>query len=579
MPASVKRPLSVNSTSRTEKMVFDLAAALDSEWHVWMNQKLNFFYENYGAMNREVDCILYHKFYGMLLIECKDGFITRHVDHKTGEVVWQQNGDVLDPGPHEQAMSLTPPLHDFLKYYFKSESDRGTSIRIQWAVCFGDMNSAKNIPQNEIPRQRIFLKSDLENVDAFLKRVKEILYIKEASHGNNPFPNVPLEDDDLERLCEFFGGYSKNEEAVSLPDLWDLENKSRVQPTLTQEMLMESIQRNPKLRVEGVAGSGKSMLVMWEAMRLAKMEKRVAVICYNELLADSFEKTFKENGLDKFVEIHNYAKWCQKYVKLAKVSGVPHKAPKTDVDVYYNESLPAAFGMALEKMHKDKKLQKRLFDAVIVDEGQDWMASWIEPAFKLLADSNKGIVRYFYDPRQKMYAGRDWYNNDFLNQMPVIVLGRGYRSTKNILEWVRCVTGVSVPTYADTPLGDKPEVLLYKKPEDQIAMLDKCVAKLEKRKVKRSDILVVSVRSQRKSSLQNLDDTKYNWTVTGDKGLSDHLINVVSAHRIKGLDAPVVILTDVARSTKAPNEPHSMSDIIFVGATRAKSKLIVFREK
>ena len=332
----IRNKLSENSTSRSEAAFYAMAATLGDGWYVWMNRHLNFYYEGCGSMNREVDCILYHRDYGMLLVECKDGFITRHKDSE-GCVVWQQNGRPMDRSPQDQVCSLTPPLHDYLKFTLGRD---GYRVRIQWAVCFGDMENCRNIPNNEIPSQRIFLKSHMESAEAFGEKVLEVLNIPEVSCKGRPFFNDRLEDDAFERLVNFIDGYEAEE--MSLPELWDLENQARVKPSQIQEMLMESIQRNRVMAVEGVAGSGKSMFVLWEARRLASLGKRVAIVCYNELLADSFQRTFKEYGFDDSqVEVHNFAKWGMKYVKLAKLKDVPHKEPKKPEEISrYYEKLP-----------------------------------------------------------------------------------------------------------------------------------------------------------------------------------------------------------------------------------------------
>lgn len=574
--AHIQLPPSGETKSRSEEAIYQIASALSDDWYVWMNRELDFMVKG-CSMQREVDCILYHKKFGMLVIECKDGKIASRYDSTMGGQIWTQNGHKMDRSPAEQARTLTPPLHDFFGVQFLSVKDTRARVRVQWAACFADMESAERLPTNELPAERLLLKSDLLDVATFESRVINILNMPEVSHGGHAFPNDILRDESFDRLLQFLGSYDE----PSLLELWDVENRARVLPTLMQEMLMESIQRNPKVMIEGVAGSGKSMLVLWEARRLAKMKMRVALVCYNELLADSFEKTFKDENLDEFIEVHNFAKWCQKYVTLAKVPGAPRKEPKEAAakSLYYNERLPEGFKAALQILRDSKKGKKRLFDAVLVDEGQDLMCSWLDAILQMLESPEEGVVRFFCDPRQKLYSGRNWKENEALAKFPVLVLSRGYRSTKKILEWVRIMTGITVPAYNDSPTGKSPTVKLYKEPSEQIAMLDECIKKLEEQGVARSDILVVSLRSKRHSALQNLDEMKYRWTDTGDHNLSDHLVNVVSTHRIKGLDSKVVILTDMERNRNAPNEPHHQSATLLVAATRAKSKLIVFRQK
>ena len=574
--ANIQLSISRESKSRAEQAIYDIACSLNENWYLWMNRDLNFTV-NHADIHREADCILFHKKHGMLIIECKDGIIASRYDSSENGQIWTQNGHKMNKAPALQAKTLTSPLYEFFNAQLLNINDKAARVRIQWAVCFADMENAENIPTNELPVSRLLLKSDLQNVTTFETRVKEILYTKEISFGGRSFPNDVLKEDSFSKLIRFLGSYDE----PSLPELFDVENRARILPTMIQEAIMESTIRNKKILIEGVPGSGKSILALWEAKRLAKLRLKTAFVCYNELLADTFAKNIENENLTDFIEVHNFAKWCQKYTLLAKIKGVPRKEPKEQEakNFYYNEQLPEAFEKALTELKLSQKADKRFFDALIIDEGQDLKDSWIDSTSLLLKDKDSGIVRFFCDPRQKLYSERNYSESLFLKNFATLVLSRGFRSTKKILEWIRITTGIAIPAYKETPAGKAPEIKLYKNPEEQTHLLEECIQKLEKKKIRRQDILVVSLRSKKNSALQNLDALKYHWTETGEHKLSENSINVVSAHRIKGLDAEVVILTDMEKNKNNPGEPHHKSNVILVAATRAKSKLIVLRQK
>jgi len=101
---------------------------------------------------------------------------------------------------------------------------------------------------------------------------------------------------------------------------------------------------------------------------------------------------------------------------------------------------------------------------------------------------------------------------------------------------------------------------------------------LEKFKFKPSEILVVSMRSKASSALKNIKDERFVWNANGDKTLVEDKVNIVSAFRIKGLDATAVILVDL----EEPSEADRHGDFkrrLLVAATRAKSLLTVFKKK
>jgi superfamily I DNA/RNA helicase len=228
-------------------------------------------------------------------------------------------------------------------------------------------------------------------------------------------------------------------------------------------------------------------------------------------------------------------------------------------------------------LRKDKKHREGFFyDALIIDEGQDFTSEWVDSLISLLQNEEKGIVRFFYDPAQRLYGRRNGIDNPQVLSMPVMVLARGLRNTKKILEWVYKKTRFSLPCYSNMIQGPNVRELSYK---DSVELERKLINYYEelvaKYKLLPSDILVVSLRSRKNSALKNLNDDRFVWNDVGRKCLVRDKVNIVSGHRIKGLDAMAVILVDA-------EEPESISDRtdwkrrLLVGATRAKKILCVF---
>lgn len=572
----IRRQLSVESTSRSEKKLYNAAVCLSDEWNVWMNVRLNFAERNGSNVDREVDCILFHKKYGMLLVECKDGQIsTAEAPNSVEGFIWKQGNREMERSPVQQVQSAIYPLHDhFSKMFPKEEGNGYNRVRVQWAVCFPEMDGMEKIGSNALQPKRAIFKSDLKSYNTLERKIKKILEIKETSFGGNPFPNDVLPEAQFNQLVAFLGCFDE----PTWPELWDMQANARVQPTAIQEMMMDSITRNPRMRIEGVAGSGKSLLVQWEATRLAREGQRVVVLCYNDLLAEQMQKNFTEAGLDETqVVTESFHKLATKYVRLAKIKGVARKEPKdANAKAEYYAAMPSYFAEALNQLREKKK--SRFFDAMIIDEGQDFDNAWLDTALFLLNDPEKGIIRFFYDSNQTLYKGRPVLGNKTINNMPVMVLKRGFRSTKKILQWVYETTEIRIPCYENTLIGQDVDVRVYSKPEEQIELLHQEVERLKKKGVNPKDILVVSLRSRSHSALKDLDNDEFKWSDVNDS-LSNQAINIVSAYRYKGLDKNVVILTDMEPSKNNPGEPHSSSHLILVGATRAKNHLIVFRQR
>ena len=589
---TVRADVTPDNPSRAEVDFSHIANLLDDNWLVWMDRTWYFDTDIVGSIQREADAVLYHRNYGLLLVECKSGKIAARAQAQTGNIAWTQNGKPMRDGrpPHTQVASLISPLHEHMKKLLKAPQGKSFyRVRVQWAVCFSDMENMESIPLSEIPRKRALLKPDMQDAKKFESRLIEILEMPVESYGGTAYPNDYLDEDAFFALRNFFDGIGdmQNEGDLLREDYYS------EQATEMQQMMMDSISRNNRVRIEGVAGSGKSRMVVWEALRLSKIGKNVAIACYNDLLAEELREDIEEAltkerkiVIDKYgrdggvgfgkIEVNVYADWCKKYAKAIK------SLPKmgTDKSKYYNSDLPQAFTSAQTKLFKDKKLREKMFfDAVIIDEAQDFASDWIDSFIGLLLDKERGFVRVFYDPAQRLYANRNGIENAQVKAMPVMVLKRGFRNTKKILEWIYKNTNIRLQSYNNTPQGHSVKEYRYKDAsEEEQLLLNSYNELMRKYNLKPSEILVVSMHSESKSGIKNIKDERFVWNKVGGKKLIQDKVNIVSAYRIKGLDTMAVILVDVEEPTET-SKREDWKRLLLVGATRAKKLLTVIRKK
>ncbi len=583
---TIRANISPDSTSRSEQAFARIAGLLDDDWLVWMNRKWKFPPEICDSTLREVDAILYHRVHGVLLVECKSGKIYTKTSQK-GEVIWMQNKDSLPKSPRDQVSSLISPLHDLLKFLLQAPEGKGPyKVRVQWAVCFSDKDTMAGIPQMEISRRQTILRSDMLDVKKFEKKLIEALETPDSTNKGYPFINEYLDEKAFCTLRDFFDG---NGGIPSETDLLLDDGYYSDQATEMQQMLMESISRNKRIRVEGVAGSGKSRIVVWEALRLSKLGKRVAIACYNDLLANDLrtdikailkkEHENKDNGGIEYgpIEVNAYSEWCEKYTKAA--DNRPEMG--SDKSLYYDIELPKAFEKAQSKLSKDKKQREKFFfDAILIDEAQDFSSVWIDTLISLLQDKERGLVRVFYDPAQRLYdSGRNGIDNEHVQAMPIMVLNRGFRNTKKILKWIEDNTNIHLQCYNNTPPGKPVKKVTYSDKSEQEKLLISCYEELmSKYKFSPEDILVVSMRSEASSGIKGIKDDRFIWNKVGGKKLTKDKVNIVSVRRIKGLDALAVILVDVEEPEEI-SKRENWKRLLLVGASRAKKLLTVIRKK
>ena len=176
-------------------------------------------------------------------------------------------------------------------------------------------------------------------------------------------------------------------------------------------------------------------------------------------------------------------------------------------------------------------------------------------------------------------SGRKVLTAKVFAAMLIMVLNRTYRNTKSILKWVFKNTGFRLEPYDNAAAGNSVKEKFYTDPAEQVDLLLTSHKELViKNKLSPEDILVVSMRSQGSSALKDLKDERFVWNGVGNKRIVKDKANIVSAHRIKGLDATAVILVDVEEH-KDPAKREDWKRRLLVGATRARKLLTVIRKK
>jgi superfamily I DNA and RNA helicase len=131
-----------------------------------------------------------------------------------------------------------------------------------------------------------------------------------------------------------------------------------------------------------VAGSGKTVLLIARAKLLAEdPEKRILILCYNRLLAQHLAVALTGHRRVTVTTFHRWAVRC----------GVDFSEGEED----------GAFGeRLLARLRGDAGLRGR-YDAVLIDEAQDWPCSWFQCA-RLALKARAGKHRAARDMRMEV---------------------------------------------------------------------------------------------------------------------------------------------------------------------------------
>jgi len=190
----------------------------------------------------------------------------------------------------------------------------------------------------------------------------------------------------LHALHEFWG--EKWVPNICLGSRIQLDEENRLRLNNTQMHVMESLEDNDRLLVQGSAGTGKTLLASEVARREAGKGKRVLLLCFTEALAAFLIDCFKGSTVEVGA-IRNFA---------SNLLG--EKAPGEllgQSSTYWEE---VSLRAALDGVPPENER----WETVIVDEGQDFSRDDWELAQECIHPEGKFWV--FADQEQGFWADR-----------------------------------------------------------------------------------------------------------------------------------------------------------------------------
>jgi len=219
--------------------------------------------------------------------------------------------------------------------------------------------------------------SDKVNIDQFIPLIKS---------GNKIHSN-------LDWLSKFQNWIS--------PPLHSLEGQNMISERDLDEKQRRYVISMPNViqKLFGVAGSGKTKIIAIRAASLA-VTKKVLVICWNitlknllSELIDSAKYSYDPNNIDIFY----FQDFCRSYRE-------ERDMPFPQSTTYVGEEIEVLGDREKDEIIKDKlanKSDENNYDAILIDEGQDFKSDW----FKLLKCFLKknGEMLITFDDKQNIY--------------------------------------------------------------------------------------------------------------------------------------------------------------------------------
>jgi hypothetical protein len=330
------------------------------------------------------------------------------------------------------------------------------------------------------------------------------------------------------------------------------EDKKIVELTEDQAWILAFIAHRRRAAVSGPAGCGKTLLAIAIAKRLATAGHRTLLTCFNKGLAEHLRASTSElPNLD----VRHFHQLC---VDLAAEAGLtlPDVSPDTEHD-YFERRLPELLSVAAAKLGPR-------YDAIVVDEAQDFREWWWPALLALQADPDDGMLYLFADDNQNMYGGTLPLGDEA--RLPP--LQANLRNTKAIGEFVSIFYDGRIKPEAKGPEGRPPQILGYRDGDDLAHLLGVVLTNLvEEEHVPLEDIVVLTPSGSSKSSLRRRGVVNgFTLSETVEPGT----VLTASIHGFKGLERPVVILAELGDKHR-----EDLAQYLYVGGSRARNELIV----
>jgi len=326
----------------------------------------------------------------------------------------------------------------------------------------------------------------------------------------------------------------------------ETEKNQLLQLTQQQYQTLDFLINHQHALIEGGAGTGKTLLLMEKARRLAEADKKVLVLTFNLKLAGVIKSSFSSTKLVEVNTIHTISE------QLCKKAGLKYKVPDKakDISDFFNDTSIELLSQANEKLNVS-------FDAILVDEAQDFEDHWWLAIMELLIseDPKETWLYVFYDKNQNIFK-RDY--NFPIDYSHTFSLTYNCRNTSQISHWLNQHFSYSSIANPLAPGGDTVEMIRWKNKDDQNLKLIHQIEQMEKQGVDLDEIVILTAFKPENS------------LITKPKN-----IEFTTIMKYKGLEKSVVILVDVQ-----PDMEYSIrEDLIYTAASRAVSKLILLVKK
>ena len=474
----------------------------------------------------EADFVVCHPDYGVLVIEVKSG----QISYTNGE--WIQtntkSGVSKRIDPFVQARKSQFELLDRLS----NGSINFRAPMMCYCVWFTSVEISSNITlPPESPREIVLDSKSLLNPENEIVGVFEYWATKyrQCRLDSEQFRKV------INVLCPHFNIVPK------LGTKFDEMENAYIKLTNQQVALLDFLEEQKTAVIHGLAGTGKTVLAVEKAKRLATQGEQVLFLCYNSFLRDFLKK----NNTIPNVSFHNA------HSLAFEMMG------NTDSDI---DKVLQEFEEFLEIVYDEESWN---YSNIIIDEGQDLDDRLLNRLYELVKKKN-GCFYVFYDRNQHILKNEsaNWIEDAECR----LVLHKNCRNTAEIFKTSCSLMGIENIRYNDVH-GDIPSARFYLNESEYSDIITDFVNFVKNEGVAPEDAVILSAATVENSWV---DTSKSYAGLNLSTEKEEGKILFTTIRKFKGLEAKAILIVDISMLALKDLENRRL---LYTGSSRAKNYL------
>jgi superfamily I DNA/RNA helicase len=531
------------------------------------------------------DFLLLSPIYGIIIIEIKD-----YSEHTLSLIPRTGKWEMLK---NDEMLAIENPFDQIYQYW------RAVKDRVNYC----------SFPKGlKIPILNIVIFSNISETGSNAQKIKDvapnkvIVFFKEILNRNSMFhdsfidsfsPNFCLSSEHFSLLRANIIPTSRlpTYKQVDLLKYFNVEDQVKLLD-LNQERTARELGEGHRL-IFGVAGSGKTVLLIARARMLALTHSdwKILILCYNKLLKNSLFQLLSPLDYEADITISTFHGWARNYIlsgsdEFAKIYDESFdKAQKEEkVTEFFGEVGPKLLLDMISSLG-EKKL---VYDAILIDEAQDFEASWFLPIIEVLNPATNSLL-ITCDGLQGIYARKrfTWSSVGIQARGRVRRFEKSYRipieigraAQESLPDNIKDLIGkydefISTKEFVGN--HGTLEIVLSNKREEEYRKLVEKIAILLKVP---QEILVLFRKNMAKMNYNHLffellKKADLKWRDLSEINGSSNAIMIGTLHGTKGLESDTIIIPEL-------DTYHDDKDrqLLYVGMTRAKKKLILSASK